>query len=101
MVVAVANAGAKVPLLIFKALRLAFADCALVIVIITVLVVTPSCAVITVVIVFGPVNNGILADAEPEATAAPFTVMVAVASCAVGITCTLLVLFITAAVKFR
>ena len=49
------------------------------------LIVLPSWAVTIVVMVFGPVTNGMLADAEPLVTAVPFTFIVAVASLAVGV----------------
>ena len=51
-----------------------------------VLVVAPSCAVTTVVMVFGPAISGIAAEAVPEVTAVPLTVTVAVASAVVGVT---------------
>lgn len=57
-------------------------------VMISVLVVTPSWAVITVVMVFGPTLNGMLCDKLPEATAWPLTIIVAVASLAVGVSFT-------------
>ena len=65
--------------------RFAFDDAALVTVSVYVFVVEPSCAVTTVVMVFGPTTKGILADAVPEATAVPFTVTVAVSSLVVGV----------------
>ena len=40
------------------------------------------------VIVLGPTAKAILPDAVPEETATPFTVMIAVLSCAVGVTVT-------------
>jgi hypothetical protein len=51
-----------------------------------VLVVTPSCAVTTTVIVFEPTFNEIEPDAEPEFTAVPFTVIVASECVLVGVT---------------
>ena len=81
--------------------RSAFEAAALLTVIITVLVVTPSWAVIKVVIVFAPTLSAIGAEALPDVTGTPFTVMVAVASLAVGITCTDVSLLNTAEVKFK
>ena len=60
--------------------------------------VTPSCAVTTVVIVLGPVFKDIAPDAEPEVTAVPFTVIVAVASLVVGVTVSEVTVLITDAV---
>jgi len=48
--------------------------------------VTPSCAVTIVVMVFGPALSGMAPEAEPEVTGAPLTVTVAVASLVVGVT---------------
>ena len=45
-----------------------------------------SSAVTTVVMVLMPVLRGITPDAVPEATATPFTFMVAVPEVAVGVT---------------
>lgn len=98
---AVAKVGVKVPLLSAKAARPSFDDCARVIVMMQFLVVIPSCAVITVVITLVPTTNGMLADAIPDVTATPFTVIVAVGSLAVGITCTEVMVLAAAAVKFK
>ena len=83
--VAVANTGVNVPALIIKFERPALFDGARVTVTVYVLVVVPSCAVTTVVMVFGPTFSVIGPEAVPELTAAPFTVIVAVASLAVGV----------------
>ena len=80
-----ANTGVRVPLLMDRLDRLAFDDTALVTVIVYVLVVL-FCAATLVVMVLGPVTNGMLAEAEPDVTAAPFTVTVAVVSLVVGVT---------------
>lgn len=45
----------------------------------------PPAAVTTVVMVLAPSDKGILADAVPDATAVPFTVMVAEGSDDVGV----------------
>ena len=50
------------------------------------MVVTPSCAVTMVVMVFDPTANAIAPDAVPEATVVPSTVIVAVGSALVGVT---------------
>lgn len=68
---------------------------------VTVLVVIPSWAVIIVVINVAPTVNAMLWDGVPDATAWPFTVIVAVVSLAVGFTCRLLMLLGTVVVKFR
>ena len=47
----------------------------------------------TVVIVFGPTFRGIAADAVPETTANPFTVIVALGSLAVGVAVVEVVVF--------
>ena len=47
--------------------------------------VTPSCAVTTVVILFEPTANAIGPDAAPEATAVPLTFTVAVDTAVVGV----------------
>jgi hypothetical protein len=67
-------------------------------VIVYVLVVVPSCAVTTVVRVFAPKLRAIAPDAWPEATGVPFTVMVALASAAVGLTVMLVAQLATVAV---
>ena len=51
-------------------------------------VVVPFWAVTTVVIILGPTAKAILPDAVAEVTAVPLTVIVAVLSCAVGVTVT-------------
>ena len=91
----VAKAGARAQLLIESPARPATVDAALVTVIMIVLLVTPSCAVITVVMVFAPTFNAIGCDNAPELAALPFTMMVAVGSVAVGVTCTDVVPLIT------
>ena len=60
--------------------------------------VVPSPAVTTVVIVFAPTVKGIFAEADPDVTAVPFTVMVEVGSLAVGVTVTDVVALLTLAV---
>jgi len=50
------------------------------------LVVLPSCAVTTVVMVLGPMAKAMLPDALPDTTATPFTFTVAPASAVVGVT---------------
>jgi hypothetical protein len=67
-------------------------------VIIYVWLVAPPGAVATIVIVFGPTDKAIPADAAPEATVAPFTVMVVFAIRTVGVTVTLVTVLATAAV---
>ena len=52
------------------------------------MVVVPSCAVTTVLIVVWPTAKAIGPDAVPEVTAVPLTVTVAVGSCVVGVTVT-------------
>ena len=47
--------------------------------------VVPSCAVTTVVNVFGPTVKGRLADGDPDLTATPLTVMVAFGSALSGV----------------
>ena len=75
-------------MLIESPARLATVDAALVTVMMIVLLVTPSCAVITVVIVFAPILSGIACDNTPELTALPLTMMVAVGSVVAAVTCT-------------
>ena len=99
--VAAAKAGVNVPLLMARPARLAPVGAALVMVIITVLVVTPSCAVSTIVTVFEPTFSAIACEAVPDVAALPFTVIVAVGSFAAAITCTELSVFGTAEVKFK
>lgn len=85
VVVPVAKAGVKVPLLILNADRLALADGALVTVRVYVLVVAPSWAVTTVVMAFNPAFNAIGADAVPDATVMPFTFTVDVGTAVNGV----------------
>lgn len=99
--VLLAKAGVSVPVLSAIFDSPALVDGGLVTVIITVLVVTPSCAVSTVVITVCPAGKAIDCDAVPDATACPLTVMVAVASFAVGTTCIDVVELGTVAVKLR
>ena len=80
-----AKAGVKVPLLILNAERLALAEAALVTVMVYVLVVTPSWAVTTVVMVLAPTFKAIGADAVPEVTAVPFTFTVDVGTAVTGV----------------
>ena len=75
----------KAPLLTLNAERLALADGARVAVMVYVLVVVPSWAVTTVVMVFAPTFNAIGADALPEATAIPLTVTVDVGTAVTGV----------------
>ena len=63
-------------------------DFALVTVRVYVLVVVPSEAVTTVVMVLGPTTKGRLADADPDVILVPFTFTVAAASLVVGVTVT-------------
>ena len=58
-------------------------------------VVVLSPAVTMVVIVFDPTFNVMVPDAEPELTATPFTVIVAVPSVTVGVTVSALTAFET------
>ncbi len=62
------------------------------------MVVTPSCAVTTVVSAFAPTVSVIGADALPDATVTPLTLTVAVASATVGVSVMLLTLLATVAV---
>ena len=80
-----AKAGVKVPRLILNAERLAFADAALVTVIVYVLVVVPSCAVTTVVTVLVPTFNAIGPEAVPGVTVVPFTFTVDVGTAVKGV----------------
>ena len=80
------KAGVKVPALMVSADRLATADGARVAVMVYVWIVTPSEAVTTTEIGLDPTNKGICPVNDPEATAVPFTVMVAPAALAVGLT---------------
>ena len=71
-----ANTGLKVPVLRAMFERLASVDC-LVTVRVYVLVVVPSSAVTTVVMVLAPTDSAILPEATPLATVAPLTVILA------------------------
>jgi hypothetical protein len=85
---------AEVVVVVFKALgedvtrkdACAIKAAALVTVVVYVLVVVPSCAVTTVVMVFAPTFKLILPLATPVATAVPLTVTVALAWLTVGVT---------------
>jgi hypothetical protein len=79
-------------------LNTALLDGARVIIIMYDLVVTPSCAVATVVIVFWPIAKEMPAEAAPEIMGAPFTVIVAVGSCATAVMLTDVTVFATVAV---
>ena len=79
------KAGVKVPLLSLKAERLSLVDGARVAVMVYVFVVTPSWAVTTVVMVFGPTFKAIGAEAVPEATVVPFTFTVDVGTAVTGV----------------
>ena len=50
------------------------------------MVVVPSCAVTTIVIILLPTIKGMAADGVPEGTTTPLTLTVAVASLVVGVT---------------
>ena len=56
---------------------------------------TPSCAVTTVVIVFTPTANAMLPEAVPEVTAEPFTFTAAVALAVTGVRVTDVVALLT------
>lgn len=86
------------PLLIVSPARAALLDAALVIVMVKVWVVTPSCAVTTVVMVLAPVFKAMAPEELPESIVAPFTVTVAVGSAVVGITVTEVTVLATLAV---
>ena len=73
-------------------------EAALVMVVVYVWVVMPSCAVTTVVITFEPTFREMGAEAAPLVTEVALTVMVAAASVAVGVTVMLLVTLATDAV---
>jgi hypothetical protein len=94
------KAGFKVPLLIARFARLALVPDSRVTVIEYVWVVTPSPAVTTVLMVveLPTAPKAILPDAVPEVTVTPFTFIVAVGSCAVGVTVTDAMPLVTAAV---
>ena len=63
-----------------------------------VLVVPPSCAVTTVVMVFVPTDRPMAPDAEPDAKLTPFTVTVELELETVGVTVIAAVVFGTEAV---
>ncbi len=90
------KAGDRVPVLMLRADRLA--DTGLVTVMIYVFVVTPSCAVDTMVITLAPGFKAIGADATPEAVVTPLIFRVAVASCSVALTVILFVVMATVVV---
>ena len=93
------NAGDKVPLLNTRLLKVASVDSGVLVTLtVYVLVVVPSCAVTTVVMVLLPTARAIEPDAEPLVTVLPFTVTVAVASLVVGVTVMLAVALGTLAV---
>jgi len=96
--VPLANAGVSVPALSVKFDNVASADAARVTTTVYVLVVVPSCAVTTAVIVFVPTFRLIGPDAVPDVTVVPFTVTVALASEVVGVTVMLVVALLTLAV---
>ena len=84
--VPVAKAGVNDPALMLKAERLALLDAAArVTVTVYVLMVTPSCAITTTGMALAPTASVWAAEAVPVATAVPFTVIVALASLAVGV----------------
>ena len=87
-----AKTGLSVPSLRVNPLRSALAEAARVTVTVYVLVVVPSCAVTTTVIVFAPTLRLTGVAALP-----PFTVTVAVESATVGVTVRLLTLLATLA----
>ena len=62
------------------------------------MLVVPSCAVTTVVIVLGPTDNAIDPDALPLATVVPLTFTVALGSFTVGVTVIVVVALLTDAV---
>ena len=82
---AAAKVGVKLPVPGLNAERLSLLDFASVTTRVYVFLVTPSVAVTTVVMVFGPTTKGRLCDALPDATVLPFTVIVVVGSAAVGV----------------
>jgi len=84
-----------VPLLILRFASTAFVDGALVTMIEYVLVVIPSWAVTTILIVLGPATKAILPDAVPEVIATPLTFIVAVGSMVVAVTVTDIVALLT------
>ena len=57
--------------------------------------VVPSLAVTFTLILLLPTTNGKLAEADPEVTAVPFTVMVAAGSLVVGVTVTEVIVLAT------
>ena len=87
-----AKVGESVPALRARPLRFAFEDVAArVAVTVYVLVVVPSSAVTTVVIVFEPTESAMEPEALPEVTVVPLTLIVALESAAVGVTVRLVV----------
>ena len=84
--VPLANAGFSVPVLSCRLARLALFDAARVTVIVSAFVVTPSPAVTNTIMVLGPTDKGMLADADPEGVILPLTVTLAVESLVVGVT---------------
>ena len=93
--VADANAGLSVPVLSARLARFAFVE-SRVTVKVYVFVVVPSCAVTTMLIVFGPTTRGRLGEAVPDAIDVPFTVTVAFASLVLGFTFIAVLLTVTA-----
>ena len=82
--VLVLKTGVSVPLPIVKAESLALVEGRITFKLYVILVV-PSCAVTTVVIALEPTFKAMAAEALPDVTAVPSTVMVAVGSAAVGV----------------
>ena len=82
------KAGLTTPLLVIKLSSFALLDGARFTVTVYVSMVTPSWAVTIVVILLLPTARAIAPDAEPDVTAVPFTVSVAVASLVVGVAVT-------------
>lgn len=80
------NTGLMTPALAAKPDRFALVDAVLVTTIVYVLVVIPSCAVTTTVIVLLPKLSGILAEATPLAVVTPFILILAVASLRIAVT---------------
>ena len=81
-----AKDGLSVPLLTAILERLAFVDgAASVTTIVYVSLVTPSWAVVPMVMALLPTTKGMLCDAFPDSTPAPLTVSVAVGSAVVGV----------------
>ena len=78
--------GLKVPLLNERLPKVASPEGWRVTAIVYVAVVELSCAVTMVVIVFKPTAKGIAGEALPDVTAAPFTIIVALALLLAGVT---------------